>query len=398
MHGKACVQLRQLRPCRWKDVQQALRDQLELSAPVTTSARRAGLRAQVLDRMATGIDAGPAPDVSPQRRRLHNASPDANNGFNSYGNAINDSSAIGALQNSTGYAIPGGGLIATPELLAGSVDASVFPNGIYMVAAVAVDRFGIIGYDIAGGHSQHAHVCSASFVVASFLGRLHRMRGKLIPKCIGGNVCHPHRCLSALSTIAPPPRHPPPPEPQHGPQRGRRAHERDAQPILLRACRVYLTQPRSFNDYDALELHLLVVLSSDAAAAGPVELEPLGLRHRDTLLAAYLFTFACLLSLCLYWCTQRFVYQYIAKVLRAQQPEATAREVNEFFEELRSKSGTVSALPHHARRACAAGPAAAHALATSQVLKRSMPRTYHLRWLLSMRHVQLVRVPVLRPC
>jgi hypothetical protein len=75
-----------------------------------------------------------------------------------------------------------------------------------------------------------------------------------------------------------------------------------------------------------------------SCAAGPLVLEPEDGHHRRTLLAAYLFTVACLLSLCLYWCVQRCVYRYVADVMKAELADPGARDVEDFFHELARNS------------------------------------------------------------
>ena len=91
-----------------------------------------------------------------------------------------------------------------------------------------------------------------------------------------------------------------------------------------------------------------------AARAGPTLLEEGFGRHRNTVLAAFLFTTACLLSLCLYWCMQRCVYRYMADIMKAEMADSGARYVEDFFHELarnmfpRAHIATACKLSQHA--------------------------------------------------
>lgn len=85
--------------------------------------------------------------------------------------------------------------------------------------------------------------------------------------------------------------------------------------------------------------YLLLIYSSTLTAlltwiSGPMILEDTIPQHGTVLLAAYIFATSIITSALVYWCIQRFLHGYIAKLLRMDPMRIAIREVEDFFHEL----------------------------------------------------------------
>jgi hypothetical protein len=74
-------------------------------------------------------------------------------------------------------------------------------------------------------------------------------------------------------------------------------------------------------------------------------LNPKSWHNENSLTVAYVFAFAMITSLCIYWCAQRYLFGFMREVMKAENHNPAMREVEDFFVELQGNMFPRALLP-----------------------------------------------------